>query len=78
MNLYVKVLKAKDGDNKALQDIIKSYEIFTNIQMRRYGIKDIESCYSDVMWTIYNLVMNYKTIKVDNNLLRIAQRSKLR
>lgn len=72
MNLYVKVLKAKDGDNKALEDIIKSYEIFTNIQMRRYGIKDIESCYSDVMWTIYNLVMNYKTIKVDNNLLRIA------
>ena len=72
MNLYVKLLKAKDGDNKALEDIIKSYEIFTNIQMRRYGIKDIESCYSDVMWTLYNCVMNYKTIKLNNKSLKIA------
>ena len=72
MNLYLKLLEAKDGNNKALEDIIKSYEIFTNIQMRRYGIKDIESCYSDVMWTIFNSVMNYKTIKVNNKLLKIA------
>lgn len=67
MNLYLKVLKAKDGDNKALEDIIKSYEIFTNIQMRKFGIKDVESCYSDVMWKIYELVMNYKTITFEPN-----------
>lgn len=67
MNLYLKVLKAKEGDNKALEDIIKSYEIFTNIQMRKFGIKDVESCYSDVMWKIYEIVMNYKTISFEPN-----------
>lgn len=67
MNLYLKVLKAKEGDNKALEDIIKSYEIFTNIQMRKFGIKDVESCYSDVMWKIYEIVMNYKMISYDSN-----------
>ncbi len=67
MNLYLKVLKAKEGDNKALEDIIKSYEIFTNIQMRKFGIKDVESCYSDVMWKIYEIVMNYKIISYDSN-----------
>lgn len=72
MNLYLRLLKAKEGDSKALEDIIKSYEIFTNIQMRKYGIKDIESCYSDVMWTIYNSVMNYKTINVNNKSFKIA------
>lgn len=66
MNLYLKVLKAKEGDNKALEDIIKSYEIFTNIQMRKFGIKDVESCYSDVMWKIYEIVMNYKMISYDS------------
>lgn len=67
MNLYLKVLKAKEGDNKALEDIIKSYEIFTNIQMRKFGIKDVESCYSDVMWKIYEIVMNYRMISYDSN-----------
>lgn len=67
MNLYLKVLKAKEGDNKALEDIIKSYEIFTNIQMRKFGIKDVESCYSDVMWKIYEAVMNYKIITFESN-----------
>lgn len=67
MNLYLKVLKAKEGDNKALEDIIKSYEIFTNIQMRKFGIKDVESCYSDVMWKIYEIVKNYKAIPYDSN-----------
>lgn len=67
MNLYLKVLKAKEGDNKALEDIIKSYEIFTNIQMKKFGIKDVESCYSDVMWKIYEIVMNYKIISYDSN-----------
>lgn len=67
MNLYLKVLKAKEGDNKALEDIIKSYEIFTNIQMRKFGIKDVESCYSDVMWKIYEIVMNYRIISYDSN-----------
>ena len=67
MNLYLKVLKAKEGDNKALEDIIKSYEIFTNIQMKKFGIKDVESCYSDVMWKIYEIVMNYRIISYDSN-----------
>jgi len=67
MNLYLKVLKAKEGDNKALEDIIKSYEIFTNIQMRKFGVKDVESCYSDVMWKIYEIVMNYRIISYDSN-----------
>ena len=67
MNLYLKVLKAKEGDNKALEDIIKLYEIFTNIQMRKFGIKDVESCYSDVMWKIYEIVMNYRIISYDSN-----------
>ena len=34
MNLYLKLLKAKAGDSKALEDIVKSYEIFTNIQIK--------------------------------------------
>ncbi|MBP3708362.1 MAG: hypothetical protein J6J36_07200 [Clostridia bacterium] len=67
MNMYLKLLKAKDGDNKALEDIIKTYEIFTNIQMKRYGVHDIESCYSEVMWRIYQAVINYKVISFERN-----------
>jgi len=65
MNLYLRVLKAKEGDSKALEDIIKTYEIFTNIQMKKYGVKDVESCYSEVMWNIYECVNNYKTIRLE-------------
>ena len=67
MNMYLKLLKAKEGDNKALEDIIKTYEIFTNIQMKKYGVKDIESCYSEVVWKIYQSVINYKVITIENS-----------
>lgn len=66
MNLYLRMLKAKDGDNKAMEDIIKTYEIFINIQMRKYGIRDIESCYSEVIWKIYQCVMSYRAITFEN------------
>jgi hypothetical protein len=59
------MLKAKEGDSKALEDIIKTYEIFTNIQMKKYGVKDIESCYSEVLWNIYQCVNEYKTIQLN-------------
>ena len=37
MNMYLKLLKAKEGDNKAFEDIIKTYEVFANIQMKKYA-----------------------------------------
>lgn len=67
MNMYLKILKAKDGDNEALKEIIKTYEIFTNIQMKKYGISDIESCYSEVVWKIYQSIVNYKVISFESN-----------
>lgn len=67
MNMYLKILKAKDGDNEALKEIIKTYEIFTNIQMKKYGIRDIESCYSEVVWRIYQSIVNYKVISFESN-----------
>lgn len=67
MNMYLKLLKAKDGDNDALKEIIKTYEIFTNIQMKKYGVRDIESCYSEVMWRMYQSIVNYKVISFERN-----------
>lgn len=67
MNMYLKLLKAKDGDNSALEEIIKSYEIFTNIQMKKNGVRDIESCYSEVIWKIYQCVKNYNVISFESN-----------
>lgn len=65
MNMYLKMLKAKDGDNDALKDIIKTYEIFANIQMKKYGVRDIESCYSEVVWRMYQSIVNYKVISFE-------------
>ena len=67
MNLYLRVLEAKKGNEKAFEDIIKSYEIFTNIQMKKFGITDVESCYSDVMWRIYEFVMTYQITPYELN-----------
>lgn len=67
MNMYLKVLKAKEGDNSALEEIIKSYEIFTNIQMKKNGVIDIESCYSEVIWKIYKCVKNYNVISFESH-----------
>ena len=67
MNMYLKLLKAKEGDNKAFENIIKTYEVFANIQMKKYGVRDIESCYSDIIMRIYESVINYKLVTVENN-----------
>lgn len=65
MNLYLKVLEAKQGNKSSLEDIIKTYKIFANIQMKKYGVEDIESCYSEIVDTICQCVNNYKTIKTE-------------
>lgn len=65
MNLYLSVLKAKEGDSKALDDIIKTYKIFANIQMRKHGVDNVESCYSEIVDRICECVYNYRAVKTE-------------
>lgn len=67
MNLYLKVLEAKEGNRGALEDIISTYKIFANIQMKKYDVEDIEGCYSEIVDKICQCVNNYKTIKSEKS-----------